>query len=177
MTGILDAAHGFALGALVFAALGMATECTAAADRVTPQLALGATCAGETAWTNHDECTAIGLVLARRSRSGEITPWIARAYSAAYRSARRAWVVELNADGRRPRSFPRHLDWDGKWGPEWRELYEHAGRIVRGEVASPCSETPDHFGARYGVDFERAVRARWSRVDCGPTRNAFWRTR
>lgn len=144
------------------------------ASAATPQLALAATCAGETSWTNLDECTAIGIVLERRSSTGAVTPAIARAYSAAYRSARRRWVLELAPTGERPPSFPPHLSWS-VWGPRWGALFDHAGTVVRGEADSPCEEDPDHFGARYGIDAERPRLAGWIPVDCGRTRNAFWR--
>jgi hypothetical protein len=46
---------------------------------------------------------------------------------------------------------------------------------VRGEIESPCVGRVDHWGMRSGIDWERARRAGWEEVDCGDTRNAFWR--
>jgi hypothetical protein len=137
-------------------------------------VALAQSCWGEAGVSPH-ECAAIGAVYRRRSPSGEITPAIVRAYSAAVRpSTSRPWLLELDADGSRPASWPSHLDWE-RWRPRWLGLLGHAERVVSGEVEAACE--PDHYGARYGVDMLRAHRAGWTRVDCGNTANLFWRVR
>lgn len=136
-----------------------------------PALALARVCAGETAWSALDECTAIGEVLARRSSTGAVTPEIAQAYSAALRRPRRPWVAELAPDGARPPSWPEGVSW-ARWRPRWLALLEHARRVVAGSVASPCVETPHHWGGP--MDSWRAQRAGWHEVDCGQTRNTFW---
>jgi hypothetical protein len=47
----------------------------------------------------------------------------------------------------------------------------HAREALSGRVADPCGGEADHWGAR-SLD-RRALG--WTRLDCGPTRNVFWR--
>lgn len=162
--------------------------------RVDAQLALARVCASEIGLSGSpEECAAIHDVLSRRAeRWNSSLTWAARAYSNrvfdAERSDTRAWVAHLRPDGGRPDGWPtrvtlrrrgearvvRHAPW-GAYRDRWLALYEAAGRIVRGEIESPCAGRVDHWGMRSGVDWERAQRAGWEEVDCGDTRNAFWR--
>lgn len=163
-------------------------------ERIDDQLALARVCASEIGFSGaFDECAAIHDVLTRRASRWDTTvAWAARAYSNRVfdreRRDRRAWIAHLRPDGRRPDGWPemttvrrggasrvvRHAPW-GAYRDRWLELYEAAGRIVRGEIRSPCRGAVDHWGMRHGVDMERARRAGWTEVECGGTRNAFWR--
>lgn len=162
--------------------------------RVDSQLALARVCASEIGLSGEPlECAAIHDVLTRRAeRSRASMLWMARQYSNRVfdqqRRDARAWVAHLRPDGRRPDGWPtvvtvrrrgevrtvRHAPW-GAYRDRWLALYEAAGQIVEGEIQSQCQEPVDHWGARYGIDWERAQRAGWQEVDCGETRNAFWR--
>lgn len=162
-------------------------------ERIDDQLALARVCASEIGFGGApDECAAIHDVLSRRaSRWDTSLSWAARTYSNRVfdrdRRDGRAYIAHLRPDGRRPEGWPevttvrrggasrvvRHAPW-GAFRERWLGLYEAAGRIVRGEIRSPCRDAVDHWGMRHGVDMERARRAGWLEVDCGPTRNAFW---
>jgi hypothetical protein len=163
------------------------------AERITDQLALARVCASEAGLSGTpEECAAIHDVLARKARRWDARlPWAAQAYSSRVfdrdRRDGRAWIAYLRPDGREPSNWPdvvtvrrrgetvsvRHAPW-GAFRDRWLTLYEAAGRIVRGEIPSPCAGPVDHWGMRHGIDFERAQRAGWTEVDCGQTRNAFW---
>lgn len=165
-----------------------------------PALALARVCASEIGLTGDpEECAAIYAVLASRAeRNGLSVRAMAHAYSTRVfdrdRTDRRAWIAHLRPDGREPAGWPRTVvvgpEGSGpsqvRGGPAWSRyrdrwlaLIDAAGAIVRGEIASPCAGPVDHWGARHGVDLERARRAGWTEVECRlssgePTRNAFW---
>ena len=42
-------------------------------------------------------------------------------------------------------------------------------------AGGPGTCAAEHWGAATGDDYARAVGAGWTRVECGTTRNAFWR--
>jgi hypothetical protein len=100
--------------------------------------------------------------------------------------AQGAWV--LRPDGSEPARWPTmivalregvhrvlpHAPWE-VFRVRWLRLYADAGRVVRGQQPCPCEFPVDHWGMRSGIDLERAQRAGWIEVACGPTRNAFWR--
>jgi len=164
-----------AIVAIIIAAAIWPCEPAEAEDDVA--LLFAQTVSGETAMTAHDEATAIGQVFAHRSRTGTITPSIIRAYSAVHHGApSRRWLHELDPAGNRPEHWPSHLNWEDVWRPRWLALLDHARDVVAGRAQSPCEVTPRHFGAPHGVDMDRASRAGWRPVDCGPgVRNRFWR--
>jgi len=160
-------------------------------ERVSDQLALARVGASECglASCTPDELAAIAAVLRARCPECRLAT-IARQYSArVFDRARRdgrAWVAHLEPDGREPSFWPRevlvrgelrsHAPW-GAYRQRWLDLYELAGRVVEGEVAAQCEA--DHWGCPEGTfgceDHERALRAGWQLVDCGETRNEFWR--
>lgn len=151
--------------------------------RVGDQLALARVCASEIGLhaagtdVHTAECAAIARVLA--GRSSTIASAAARYSGRVFdrdRAGGRAWVVFLDAEGREPAHWPRSVRWS-HFRARWLALYAAAGRIVRGELADTCVEDVDHWGMRSGVDLERAQRFGWTEVDCGATRNAFWRAR
>ncbi|MFW6049757.1 MAG: hypothetical protein ACODAU_01210 [Myxococcota bacterium] len=142
------------------------------------QLALAKVCASEASvQTETDDCAAIAQVLIRRAR-GKPLGVMARAYSTRVfernrRDARR-WIAHLHPAGLRPEGWPETLPWE-KWQKRWLALYQHAGRILRGEVDNPCQRPPDHWGG--DMDDWRAEKAGWRKVNCGDTHNNFWSVR
>lgn len=160
-------------------------------DRIGDQLALARIGASECGLTcTDDELAAIALALhTRAARMGMRFEAFARVYSAeVFNTARRdqrAWIAHLRADGREPAHWPAfvtrrgtvwlHLPWRAARS-RWLSLYERAGRVVRGEVAARCDGI-EHWGMSdpASADYQRAIRAGWERIDCGDTRNAFWR--
>lgn len=167
----------------------------AQSGRDTDQLALARVCASEVGLRgSHEECAAIADVLRLRASRYEMTlSAMARVYSDRVfdteRRDGRAWLAHLSANGREPAQWPelvtvrrrgevrvmRHAPW-AAYQSDWESLYEAAGRIVSGELRSRCEAPAEHWGMRHGIDMERARRAGWEEVDCGDTRNAFWRT-
>lgn len=101
-------------------------------------------------------------VLARRAAShGMTSAGIARAYCAVHRvpqpSSRQARIRAL------PLANP---------PPRLAAIYARALDAARSGGAGTCAA--EHWGAATGEDYARALRAGWTRVDCGVTRNAFW---
>lgn len=181
---------GVAIGILIAACAARAlSQESAPPPRIGDQLALARVCASEVGIrivneASIRECAAIAAVL--RGRSSGIESG-ARRYSGRVfdleRRDRRAYVAFLRPDGREPAHWPaygtrgrRHAPW-GAFRDRWLALYHAAGEIVQGRLEHACSSVPDHWGARYGVDLERARRAGWTEADCGETRNAFWLVR
>lgn len=186
---------------VVFLVFSFVSAPVAAQQRITPQLALARICASEVGMNGDidrtlSECAAIYAVLTGRAeRTGMSFMTMARAYSSSVfdttRRDQRMYIPHLRPDGREPHGWPTqisvrrrdgtvritdHAPWSA-YRERWLALYEGAGRIVRGEVTSACSEAPDHWGMSHAwsVDMQRAERAGWTRMDCGDTRNAFWR--
>lgn len=97
---------------------------------------------------------------------------------------RTRWVLELDATGARPPSFPARLLWDECNGARcvsrrelWRRTLVLAEDVIMERVPDPCG-ADDWGGMRLEADRERAERAvtegRWERVHCG-TLNAMFR--
>lgn len=148
--------------------------------RIDDQLALARVAASEAGLlATEDEIAAIGAVLRARCDECSITT-VARQYSTRVfdltRRDSRAWVAFLRADGREPAHWPRAASWSA-YRERWLRIYEAAGRVVRGELEHRCTSPVHHWGAPQAgsIDMRRALRAGWVRVDCGATRNAFWR--
>ncbi len=149
-------------------------------------IALARVCVSEAGWTYDGDCAAIHAVLSFHAIRRDMTFLeFARRYSERVfnrrRSDSRRWIAWLSPTFERPRGWPgRVLTWE-RGAELWRARLEHAEEIVRGEVSPSCDRTPHHWGARYGVDRSRAQRAidegRWQVVNCGDTRNAFYRVR
>ncbi len=120
--------------------------------------------------------TMIGLYVSIMKRSHKLT-------------SRSRWVLELDATGRRPPSFPDRLLWDSCRGKRctsrrdlWLATLERARSFLRGELPDPCHA--DHWGSRVlAADVRRAKRAvregRWAPAEPSGetvTVNAFYRT-
>lgn len=101
-------------------------------------------------------------VLARRAAShGMTSAGVARAYCAVHR------VPRPSARQARIRALP-----DANPPPRLAAIYARALNAARSGGPGMC--VAEHWGAATGEDYARAMRAGWTRVDCGSTRNAFW---
>lgn len=117
-----------------------------------------------------DEVAAIHAVIVARC-NGSARCQMRRFFG---RRTSRAYLLDLSRRLVRPASWPRaRFDRDA-----WSRLLDIADRVVRGELTDRCSERPAFWGMRHGIDLERALRAGWTRVDCGTgVRNFFWAPR
>ena len=183
--------------ALLILASGQLTGKAQTTQRMTPQLALARICASEASLQITDDCAAIHQVLTFRSNlRGFRYVTFARMYSTRVfdttRTDRRAWISHLNARGTEPTHWPRwrrtrrnnvhgtttlervpHPAWD-RLRNRWVSLYQHAGRIIRGEVTNQCEQEIHDWGG--DMDTERYLRRNPEavRVNCGDTVNTFW---
>lgn len=171
-----------------------ATRARADEDISREGLLLARICAHEAGWDAHEtgDCAAIHEVLWRGAMRHNLSY---RAYAYAYsgRALRgetsRAYFAELDADGSEPPSWPRYVTRrreDGAVsvlpGPSWSsyryrwlDLLAYAEAIVHDgpDASSPCAEPVHDWGGV--VDMERAERIGLVVVDCGETRNLFYR--
>lgn len=119
-----------------------------------------------------DDCAAIRVVLERVGRGDVVRG--ARLYSKRTflpeRLGRRPWIAFLNGAGTEPQGWPENLSWRAH-RPRWLELVEHARTVL---ASPPVTCGGIHWGDRFR-DHERAMRMHWVLVDCGDTRNEFWR--
>lgn len=160
----------------LLAALVIALAAPAAAQRVDDQLALARVAVSEAGLlATDDEVAAIGAVLRSRCERCRIAT-VARQYSSRVfdleRRDSRAWVAFLDPSGRRPAHWPEVASWS-RFRARWLAVYETAGRVVRGDLEHRCTETPRHWGGP--MDAARAARMGLVRIDCGDTRNDFYR--
>ncbi len=144
------------------------------------QLALARICVSESGFqVRTNDCLLIYHVLRNRSVSGELTMGIMRAYAPKSfnleRTDNHRWISHLRADMREPKYWNEtvNISWSNR-RDGWREVYEYAGRIIRNEPLNPCGVRVDHWGARY-FRRRRLIRSGWIPVECGETRNQFWR--
>lgn len=126
----------------------------------------------ESGWSSPRDRAAIWHVIQRRA---ELVGWslggMAKAYSSPLK--RGHWATGADASGRRPMGFPVALSWAAH-RDRWRAILEEARAFLRGQVPDPCAGRALHWGDRLG-DRLRAERMGWAPVNCGPTRNLFWR--
>jgi hypothetical protein len=135
---------------------------------------LAATCVGESGMSR-DACAAeIGVLARTAARRGISVGAQAHAYSAIWRTESRPWLLELNARGTRPPSWPR-ASWT-RYRGEWVAMLEHVRAVLAGEVEDPCPAAA-HFGGP--MDARRMHPDQWERVcaDRLDTRQMFWRAR
>jgi hypothetical protein len=186
--------------ALVASILPSLVHAQAPRDRISDQLALARLCASEVGfperlsdgrWQFYDDCAAIYQAIQTGADNTDMR-WqsFARAYSGRVfdqtLTHARSWVAHLRVDGREPHNWPtqrfipqrdgtvrveRHAPWNA-FREAWLALYEHAGRIIAGEVIAPCESTISDWGG--AMDRERAERIGLIPVVCGTTRNDFY---
>ena len=162
--------------AIAAALAGLAGVPVAAQERVSDQLALARVACSEAGLlATEDEIAALGAVLRSRCDRCSIAT-VARQYSSRVfdrdRRDSRAWVAFLEPSGREPAHWPSVARWSA-YRDRWLWIYETAGRVVRGEIDHRCDAPVHHWGG--DMDTHRAERAGWERVDCGDTRNTYWR--
>jgi len=142
------------------------------------QLALARICVSEAGFqvTTRD-CELIYHVFRTRSRTGDLTLGIMRAYSSrsfdTTRTDRRRWVAHLNHEFREPAGWEIiSVPWSAR-REGFRRVYEFAGQIIRSRPDNPCGVRLDHWGAQH---FRRQEHLEdgWKIVQCGETLNAFW---
>jgi hypothetical protein len=176
---------------LLFVSAVHSQDTVAPPEHLTEQLALGRIGASEIGLTGTPaELAAIHEVLSNQAaRHGWTLLGTMRRYSSMVfdqsRHDGRAWVAFLRADGRAPQGWPTqvqvrrhgelvtvpHAPW-GTYRERWLTLYETAGRVLRGEVTSPCVEPVLHWGG--DMDRARAEAHGLLEIECGETRNHFY---
>lgn len=130
--------------AIIVVVAGVTCSATADASMRRDVLTLAQMCAGEARPTDLDACTAMVHVIRRRALArGVSISSHARAYSAVFRGSR-PWLLELDARGRRPASWP-PASW-GRYRPQWMDLLAHVRAVLAGEIEDPCPDAV-HFGS------------------------------
>jgi len=127
---------------------------------------LGRSCVGESGFAAGDECIAIAWVYANRARkAGWSFDKMMHRYSAAlkpHERHRRPWLFELNAEGERPKHWPRSISWKHH-NKLWQRLLTLINEWENGWIRNPLPKA-DHFGSR--ADAQRACFVRrWKRLD------------
>lgn len=144
------------------------------------QLALARVCVSEAGFQTHsNDCTLIYHVLRGRSRTGELTMGIMRAYAGNIfdegRRDSRRWILHLNHAFEEPREWSETvtIPWSARRAG-FIEVYQHAGMLVRTRPReTPCGARVSHWGAR-GFRRELHLSQGWRLVRCGNTHNDFW---
>jgi hypothetical protein len=152
-------------------------EPVAASNRL--QLALTRICISEAGFqVQTNDCMMIYHTLRTRSRSGEITMGIMRAYAPQSfnvdRTDSRRWIAHLRGDGREPHGWRENttIPWSSR-RESYMEVYRYVGELLRTRPENPCGIRIDHWGAPY-FRRSRHIRAGWIPIVCGETRNQFW---
>jgi hypothetical protein len=144
------------------------------------QLALARICVSEAGFqVRSNDCTLIYHVLRGRSRTGELTMGIMRAYAGMAFNERRTdsrrWILHLNHTFDEPREWSETvtIPWSVRRAG-YIDVYHHAGMLVRTRPRStPCGVRVSHWGAR-GFRRDLHLRQGWRLVRCGNTHNDFW---
>ena len=143
------------------------------------QLALARICVSEAGFQLRTrDCELIYHVLRTRSRSGELTIGIMRAYASKSFNRQRTdshrWVAHLTHTFSEPRGWNEttSLPWSRR-RTLFRAVYEFAGALIRERPENPCPIRLDHWGAPH---FRRRQHLQngWRIVECGETLNTFW---
>jgi hypothetical protein len=143
------------------------------------QLSLARICVSESGFqVRTNDCTLIYHVLRARSRTGEITMGIMRAYSGRTfdtdRTDNHRWIPHLNHNFTEPRGWRETvtIPWSAR-RPGFEAVYEHVGELLRIRPENPCNMRVDHWGAR-GFRRNLHLSNGWRLVECGETLNDFW---
>ena len=126
---------------------------------------IGRSCVGEAGFHALDECIAIAWVYSHRvAITGLSLMEVVRRYSAAIKKHslhRRPWLLELNAELKRPKSWPPNLPWQS-YRAQWKALLEALDRWSVGQFANPVPGA-DHFGSREDA-YQAVDKWRWKRL-------------
>jgi len=143
------------------------------------QLSLARICVSESGFqVRTNDCTLIYHALRARSRTGEITMGIMRAYSGrtfdADRTDNHRWIPHLNHNFTEPRGWRETvtIPWSAR-RRGFEAVYEHVGELLRTRPENPCNMRVDHWGAR-GFRRNLHLSNGWRLVECGETLNDFW---
>ncbi|MEO0325945.1 MAG: hypothetical protein AAF447_23545 [Myxococcota bacterium] len=140
------------LAACAFAAATTRPDVAHAGRFVPLQLLQARSCYAEVT-THLDACAAIVHVHKKRAELRHMAErTMVRLYSQPMRRATgpRRWVHLLRPEGRAPRGWPRRYSWP-RTQARFRAVYEHVGRVMRGEVPDPCPEAL-HYGGPQWLD-------------------------
>jgi hypothetical protein len=111
---------------------------------------LARSCVGEAGFFNIEECIAIAWVYATRaSDSGWPLIEMMKKYSSAlkrHKRHRRPWIFQLNANGRKPESWPAGVLWS-RYRGAWMEMLATLDKWQAGEIANPVPGA-NHFGSK-----------------------------
>jgi hypothetical protein len=174
---------GVGLAIALVALAGVCDEGASAQAWTADETALARVCTNEAGFTRDGDCPAIGAAIAFHARRLGVTfeefakRYSDRAFSRSRTDGRR-WIAWLEPTTERPRFWSdRAMRWE-TGAALWIDRLAQARRILASAEAHACDGTPMHWGARYGVDLDRAGRAieagRWRALECGETRNAFY---
>lgn len=134
-------------------------------------LDMARTVVAECGWDSTEDQVAVIHVLRRRARRAGMEDWqMARAYSAAWKTKKRPWTLQLRADMKAPRSWPSEAAW-ANYRQRWAKVIE----LVKDTPEDPCEGQALHFGDQHG-DRARARRAGWRKLSCGRL-NDYWALR
>jgi hypothetical protein len=160
--------------------LGVTEESIVDSSRNTRlQLALTRICISEAGFqVRTNDCMMIYHTIRTRSRSGELTLGIMRAYAPQsfniHRTDSRSWIAHLRVDGREPRGWRENttIPWSTR-REGFLEVYRYVGDLLRTRPENACGIRIDHWGAPY-FRRSRHIRNGWTPIVCGETLNQFW---
>ncbi len=113
---------------------------------------LARSCIGEAGFHSPDECIAIAWVYATRTMQKQVDfTYMVQQYSAPLkrlknRVHKRVWIFHLNAEGTRPRHWPKHLRWK-PYREKWIALLNTLDSWAQGHKPNPLPGA-NHFGSR-----------------------------
>ncbi len=131
-------------------------------------------CVAESGWHGKEDCAAIVATLRNRA-NGTSLERAAKRYNPRATGARAPlrerdkWVSGLNGKGTKPARFP--APWPlyaHKWQAKIKEV-EH----LLAAPNNPCKGNPKDWGG--SMDEKRAARLKCKKVDCGKTKNTFYK--
>lgn len=83
----------------------------------------------------------------------------------------RKWIAWLRKDLRKPVGWYKNVPWS-KHRDMWATMLLRAEQYVQDELPPPCNP---HLWGDHNKDLQRARRNGWRMIDCGNTKNLFWR--
>lgn len=95
------------------------------------------------------------------------------------RRAPRPWITQLEPAGAAPALFPMSLRWEGYNARDWRRTYQHAERVIAGDIRAECYSVtadgapivrvPHAWGDYYDGQRYRRENPSAEELDCGDT--------
>jgi hypothetical protein len=132
----------------------------------------------EAGWDETTDHVAIAYVLYRRwqiaKRSNPKLSFISviKMYCAGFGrtapSPRQRWVINLVADGSRPKGWPNDIRWRD-YRDRWLKVVDTVESWRTGRFQDPCNGLSRYWGGPMDRPSRRMVR-----MDCGPTKNWFY---